>query len=277
MKKPYFFQDPSSNVMVLPRNESLVIDSHGSKIYGCLLLPGFDDLNSTCPVVLMLHGYPGNEKNIDLAQLLRMAGYAVVYFSYRGVWGSHGEYAFTHLIEDTKTVADYIRATAANNRIDPDQLYLLGHSMGGFAAINAMAAGLKAAGAILMAPCDAAGKYLYNKKAFETLMKTQDQGYFNTSSRDSLENEVREHAEEWLFVNAAQKLDTNIQYRFIGGALDTATPPETHIYPILETLNQLGAKVDYWELCDGHNFPASRMQLAEHIVNCIEEMRHDYE
>lgn len=140
----------------------------------------------------MLHGYPGIEQNLDIAQLLRMAGYAVVHFSYRGVWESHGYYRFSHL------------------------------------------------GAIIMAPCDMAHKYLYDRPSFDKLMSSQDQGYFNTPSRNYIEDEVRERAEGWLFVNAAQRLDAGIPYRFIGGALDKATPPDAHILPVLEALTVRG-------------------------------------
>ena len=38
--------------------------------------------------VLLLHGFPGNEKNLDLAQDLRADGFNVLFFHYRGAWGS---------------------------------------------------------------------------------------------------------------------------------------------------------------------------------------------
>lgn len=272
MEANALFLDPQLNVHTLPTNVGLVIDSHGSKIYGRMLLPAFRDETGTCPVVLMLHGYPGIEQNIDLAQLLRMGGYAVVHFSYRGVWGSHGQYCFTHLMEDTEVIAGYIRENAEKHRIDPERLYLFGHSMGGFAAINAIARGLKVAGAVLMAPCDIANKYLNGKSTFDSLMQSQDHGYFCTSGRDALENEVRAHAEQWRFTILAEKLDHTIPYCFIGGTRDTVTPPNTDIYPIMEALNRCGAKVEYLELCDGHAFPASRMRLATYIADCLKKM-----
>jgi hypothetical protein len=34
-----------------------------------------------------LHGFPGNERNFDVAQALRRAGYAALVFHYRGSWG----------------------------------------------------------------------------------------------------------------------------------------------------------------------------------------------
>lgn len=36
------------------------------------------------PTVVLLHGYPGNEWNLDLAQAIRRAGWNVVFFHYRG-------------------------------------------------------------------------------------------------------------------------------------------------------------------------------------------------
>ena len=38
------------------------------------------------PTILLLHGYPGNEKNLDLARALQRAGFNVAFFHYRGHW-----------------------------------------------------------------------------------------------------------------------------------------------------------------------------------------------
>ena len=46
------------------------------------------------PVVVLLHGFPGNERNLDLAQDIRRAGWDVLYFDYRGSWGSPGDFSF---------------------------------------------------------------------------------------------------------------------------------------------------------------------------------------
>jgi len=53
------------------------------------------------PAVVLLHGFPGNERNLDLAQDIRRAGWDVLYFNYRGSWGSPGDFSFSHAIEDT--------------------------------------------------------------------------------------------------------------------------------------------------------------------------------
>ncbi|MGC2256731.1 MAG: hypothetical protein WA594_00405, partial [Candidatus Sulfotelmatobacter sp.] len=53
------------------------------------------------PAVVLLHGFPGNERNLDLAQDIRRAGWDVLYFDYRGSWGSSGDFSFSHGIQDT--------------------------------------------------------------------------------------------------------------------------------------------------------------------------------
>src|SRR6266700_888668 len=88
------------------------------------------------PVVVLLHGFPGNEENLDLAQAIRRAGWNVLYFNYRGSWGSPGDFSFTHTMEDTQAAIAFLRdpATAKKLRVDPDHIVLVGHSMGGFMA-----------------------------------------------------------------------------------------------------------------------------------------------
>jgi pimeloyl-ACP methyl ester carboxylesterase len=94
------------------------------------------------PVVILLHGFPGNEKNLDLAQDIRRAGWDVLYFNYRGSWGTLGDFSFTHSIEDVASAVDYLRQpdNAKRLRLDPKRVVLVGHSMGGFMAVEAAAA-----------------------------------------------------------------------------------------------------------------------------------------
>ncbi len=86
---------------------------------------------------MLLHGLPGNERNLDLAQDLRRNGRNVIYFNYRGSWGSQGEFLFSRLTEDVKHVMDFF-STPENSekyRIKTDSFILFGHSMGGMVAL----------------------------------------------------------------------------------------------------------------------------------------------
>jgi pimeloyl-ACP methyl ester carboxylesterase len=42
------------------------------------------------PTVLLLHGFPGTELNLDLARVFQRAGWNVLAIHYRGVWGAPG-------------------------------------------------------------------------------------------------------------------------------------------------------------------------------------------
>lgn len=93
------------------------------------------------PTAILLHGFPGNERNLDLAQVLRRGGWNAVFFHYRGAWGSGGEFGFQNALEDVRAVIEQVRAPefAKAHRIDPGRIGLVGHSMGAFLAISAAA------------------------------------------------------------------------------------------------------------------------------------------
>jgi uncharacterized protein len=88
------------------------------------------------PAVILLHGFPGNERNLDLAQAMRRAGWNVLFFNYRGSWGTPGSFSFTHSLEDTSAAIAFLRnpSNAAQLRTDPKRIVLIGHSLGGFLA-----------------------------------------------------------------------------------------------------------------------------------------------
>lgn len=103
------------------------------------------------PTLVICNGLPGVERNLDLAQAARRAGWNVLVFHYRGAWGSRGEFSLANAAADGEAAVAFVRdpAMAAKYRIDPSRIVLLGHSVGGFVA--AKAAGRDAAiGVILL-------------------------------------------------------------------------------------------------------------------------------
>ncbi|MGV3686863.1 MAG: alpha/beta hydrolase [Daejeonella sp.] len=107
----------------------LIIPSSGSDIYG---LAYTADGKGPHPTVILSHGLPGNERNLDLAQSIRRAGYNVIFYNYRGSWGSKGTFGFKNSIDDVAAVLDYITDSLnkATLRVDEDRIALYGHSMG---------------------------------------------------------------------------------------------------------------------------------------------------
>src|SRR5579859_4816761 len=110
------------------------------------------------PTVLLLHGMPGNEKNLDLAQAMRRAGWTVVAINYRGTWGSPGPFHFSQVLEDAANTLTYLRdpANAAKLGIDVKRMVLVGHSMGGWASAQTLARDHALLGAALISPGDLA-------------------------------------------------------------------------------------------------------------------------
>lgn len=87
------------------------------------------------PTVLLLHGIPGCERNLDLAQALRRAGFHVMTFHYSGCWGSDGAYSLANDLEDASTVLDFILRDTVYG-FDKDRIYAVGHSLGASSAAS---------------------------------------------------------------------------------------------------------------------------------------------
>lgn len=93
------------------------------------------------PTILLLHGLPGNEQNLDLAQSVRRAGWNVLTLHYRGSWGSPGAFSFEHCLEDAAAAVKWLRSDGAGRvpQIDCQKVAVIGHSMGGFVAAHLVA------------------------------------------------------------------------------------------------------------------------------------------
>lgn len=124
--------DPPRNADHPARMEVLHIPSADVHINGVAYLAAGKGPH---PTIVIAHGWPGNEKNLDLAQAVRRAGWNAITFNYRGSWGSPGAFRFAQVPEDTAAVLAYLRRPVVANRlgIDRSRLVLAGHSMGGWA------------------------------------------------------------------------------------------------------------------------------------------------
>jgi uncharacterized protein len=153
------FTDPPVDAAHPARAETLHIPTGGVKVNGLAYIAAGDGPH---PTVVLFHGMPGIEKNLDLAQAIRRDGWNVVTLNYRGSWGSPGTYSFKGNLEDAKAVLAYIRTpeVAAKLQVDTRRLVVIGHSMGGW--VSAMTAGadpdLKAAVLISAADMELLGR-----------------------------------------------------------------------------------------------------------------------
>ncbi len=115
-------------------NESLTLSIENDSISIYALIAKGKENKET---IILLHGLPGNEKNLDLAENIRQNGKNAIYFNYRGSWGSQGEFLYSNCLKDISKVIDYL--TKDDNtrklRIKKNNITLIGHSLGGGIAI----------------------------------------------------------------------------------------------------------------------------------------------
>jgi uncharacterized protein len=121
--------------------------SDGNQLVGVLYVARG---NAPKPTVLLLHGCPGLEQNLDIAIALRDRGWNSLVFHYRGCWGSAGRYDLRTVPEDVRAAADHLQH-AGYAGVDPDRLAVAGHSLGGWAAVLAAAADERLRAVVAMA------------------------------------------------------------------------------------------------------------------------------
>ncbi len=90
------------------------------------------------PTLLLLHGFPGNERNLDLAQVVRAHGWNVIFFDYRGSWGSQGLFSFENCVQDVVNLVAFCKQYSDSLHIDTSNIVLFGHSMGGWVCLKAL-------------------------------------------------------------------------------------------------------------------------------------------
>lgn len=139
-------------------------ENNGNKLLGTLFLAQGDTPKATA---IILHGIPGIEKNYDLALMLRENGWNSLIFHYQGCWGSEGNYTLKTIPSDVHTAIDYL-SSGQHPQIDPSRLFLIGHSLGGWAAVLAAVNETRLQGiAIYGAVCDSRTLKFSAKDAIE--------------------------------------------------------------------------------------------------------------
>lgn len=160
--------------------------------------------------VLLLHGFPGTELNLDLARAMQRAGWNVLAIHYRGVWGAPGKFSLAHTVEDSRAALAWLRTpeVAAKYRVDTGKLVVLGHSMGGFDAVM-LGDDAKVAGFVTISAWDVAGTAEYldtpAKRVANAGEFTDELSYTNASYTE-LADEIVVNRALWDWKSRAAKL-----------------------------------------------------------------------
>ncbi len=252
-------------------NRQVLIPSGGAGMNALFFLAAG---SGTKPTLLLLHGLPGNEQNLDLAQAIRRAGWNVLTMHYRGSWGSPGAFSIAGAVEDAEAAMAFLHQpeNAAKYGVDPRRILIGGHSMGGFAAARYAAAHPDVAGVVLIDAWNvgADGKELHahpEMRAAAVAGIGDDLGN-SLAGTDAthLAEEVERHAEDWDLLTLAPALATHpalvIGAKHGGGAANKALADAIRA--------QRKGKVSSLTLDSDHSFADHRIALSAAVVDWLQ-------
>lgn len=261
--------DPPTDMKSPPRIVGTTISSHGVDMDAVLYLAAGTGPHGT---VLLLHGLPGYEQNIDLAQSIRRAGWNVVIFHYRGTWGTGGNFSVASAIEDTVEAMRFLRAPVNTSKyeIDPHRLVIVGHSFGGFLAGYETSHDPAIAGVVIISATNL-GKINADPKEREIRVKrwvTQLHPVQGTTASE-LFAEAERHSKDWDYVQWADALRAR-------PVLLVEADDQNHadMAALATALRQKGSvSLDERSVATDHTFSDHRIMLQALVVSWLEKLK----
>jgi hypothetical protein len=229
------------------------------------------------PTVILYHGFPGHEKNIDLAQTLRRAGYNVMIFHYRGCWSSQGAYSISNVLEDAEAAINAIKSEdcVSSCRVDPSQIILMGYSLGGFAALITIANHPEIKSMAFMVGYNF-GRYAKGLFGDEIKIRKAEEFWadcfapLSGITQEQFIEELIENREKWDLVNHAMKLKDK-KLLFVCGEYDRVADMENHNDPIVQILKNINSiSLSEVILKTDHDCSNMRIKLAESLLEWLE-------
>jgi pimeloyl-ACP methyl ester carboxylesterase len=228
------------------------------------------------PTAVLCHGFPGMEKNSDIAQHLRQAGFNAVIFSYRGAWGSQGTFSFSGAVEDTRNIIRHVmrKKLPEPDRFDSARIVLAGHSMGAFAAFKAAAEFPAIRDAALLTVwnigLDAGrmGRDEETRKRVNYIL--EGAGCLAGATRAALLNEILRNEDAFDLQNDASAFRGR-RVLLLGAKGDLFTPGGLHQGLLAKALRREGSFVSEKSLAGDHVFSAKRSAVSRVLLNWLAE------
>ena len=255
------FTDPPADKANPARSVVLHIPSGGVQINGLAYLAAGPGPH---PTVVIAHGLPGNEKNLDLAQAIRRAGWNAVTFNYRGSWGSPGTFSFKGNLDDAKAVLAYVRdpANAAKLQVETKRLVLMGHSMGGWVTSQVAASDTGLAGAALISAADM-GSSAPAPKARRVAIAADNMEALAGVTADSMADDLGTIG-AYTFAAAAPGL---AKTRLLVLTSDDGLAPNAE--KLFMDVKQRGGRAAIVHVATDHSWNTARIRLETEILNWL--------
>jgi pimeloyl-ACP methyl ester carboxylesterase len=261
--------DPPRDAKFPAHNQQLLIPSHGVGMNALLFVASGKGPHRTA---ILTHGLPGNERNLDLAQAIRRAGWDVLTFTYRGAWGSPGDFSISNAMEDTRAALDFARSPeGAKYGIDGRHIVLAGHSMGGATAAMTASGAKGLDGLILIDAWNIAAGTSKGAISREELVNAFDDfgNSLHNATPESVAYEVVAKRAQWDLRVAAQRLANlpilTVTAKYGGGEENQATTA---------ALRKSGNKrVTAIEMDTDHPFSDHRIALESTVIRWLQALR----
>jgi uncharacterized protein len=266
-------QDPPGNDIQFPDSATAVgIMSDGARMNGLVYVA---QGRGPHPMVILLPGNPGDERNLDLAHAMRRAGWNVLFFHYRGAWGSEGQYSYRHQVADARAALAYARsAEAARLRSDTSRVVLVGHSRGGWVALLTAAEDPRVACVTAIAPANPAllaRRLQADTAAARGYARGLDsaRGPLRFEPGDTVLADLLAHAAEYDLQNHVREL-ADRAVLLIAASRDRVAPPSDVVEPLTQALRAAGARrLTSRTLDTEHLFLNRRIELAREVIGWL--------
>ena len=267
--------DPPASANPPAAMEEISISSDGARMNGLLYLAAGAGPH---PVVLLLHGFPGFERNLDLAQAVRRAGYDVIYFDYRGTWGSAGTFSYSHALEDVDVALSWARSAAIAEKyhFDATRISLVGHSFGGW--LSLMTGARQPANVCVAAFAAENAGWDGARFPDHPDERAEQLDYFRASTADGapihaaaedVQNEIIQHAATWNYLTQVNGLKSHALL-LISGSRDTPDEDIPMHRKLADAVQGAGGRrVLNLTFDDDHPFSSHRIALAEALVQWL--------
>lgn len=262
------YTDPPADKDHPARMTVLHIPTHGVLINGLLYSPPGAGPH---PTLVLCHGLPGNEKNLDLAQAIRRAGWNAVTFNYRGSWGSPGQFRFAQNLEDADAVLSYLRtpAVATKLSIDTKRIAIAGHSMGGWVAAHTASHDHDLIGAILICMGDMGRDREIPRQKEVELMADNMEALAGVTA-ESMADEVLAHAKEFR-VDSEHVASGLAQIRLLALTADDGLAGDTEA--LVHAIEAKGGKnIKTIHAATDHSWSDKRIFLESTIISWLSEV-----
>ena len=254
---------PASTVQML-------LPSHGSTLLGIFYLAAGAGPH---PTAIILHGFPGFEQNLDIAQALRAHGWNALAMHYRGSWGVKGDFSFEHAAEDSDAEVRYLldRANAEKYHVDPRHIIVIGHSMGGYMAASAAAHNPQVIGAVLISAWNLGAVYDSRRHPRLPAIEKEGRSLENDgnllplagTNGEALARELRDHQHDLDFDNLAPAIAPRPV--FIITADEGLAPADHALAEALRKAGDTHVTERHWDT--DHSYSDKRADLIQAILN----------